>query len=160
MNLYAGLTALGVFLGASGAWYIQDLRWTRTEALYKAAAASALEQAISTARGSERSLQARADASARLYEKLKEKTDRESADLQRRISNGVRLTAPGTCTASAAPSPTPEPDAPGTCELSAGTSADLAALAGRADSCAIRLNSLQEYVRGLFEGAQDGTIPE
>lgn len=161
MNVPAIALALGVLSGASGAWYLQDLRWTRTEALYKAAAASAVEDATSTARDRENAAQARADASARLYDKLKEKLSAENAVLLDRVrSGGVRLTAPSATCTTAPTSPTPGADAPGTCELHAGTSTALTALAARADAVALKLNALQDHVRGLSCGGPDGIVLE
>ena len=161
MKLTAIALALGALFGASGAWYIQDLRWTRTEALYKTAAASALEQATTTALAETNAAQARAEASSRLYDKLKEKLSAENALLLDRVrSGGVRLTAPGSTCAPTPTSPAPGADAPGACELHARTSADLTALAGRADAVALKLNALQDHVRGLSCGGPDGIVLE
>lgn len=151
----------GALLAGSGAWYLQDLRWTRKGALYRASAASELAQATSTARDRENGLQARVDALASLYDKQKEKTNAENAAVLSALrSSRVRLSAPAVSCTPAPTSATPGADAPGTCELHAGTSEALAALTGRADSLALKLNALQDYVRGLNCGAQHGTFSE
>lgn len=152
---------LGVLAGAASGWYLQDLRWTRKEALYRASAASELTQATSTARATEQGLQARVDALASLYDKQKEKTNAENAAVLSALrSSRVRLSAPAVSCTPAPPSATPGTDASGTCELHAGTSEALAALTGRADSLALKLNALQEYIRGLNCGAPHGTFSE
>lgn len=152
---------LGALVGAASGWYLQDLRWTRKEATYKAAAALELSRATNTARSTEQGLQARVDALASLYDKQKEKLNAETARVLSDLRSArVHLNAPAvSCT----PAPASAPggaDAPGTCELHAGTSEALAALTGRADALALKLNALQDFVRGLTCGAQHGTFPE
>ena len=146
-------------LAASGMYIFQDARWARKEALRTAQEATRAAQATLVAREKEQALAAAVKAVAERYTIQKEQLDAKSVELERALrSNRVRLTAPGVCTPPSAASSPSGVDASSTCELSAGTSADLATLAGAADSVALKLNALQDYVRGLSCGAQDGTF--
>jgi len=142
---------VGIFLGVFAGWYITDLRWTSKEAAKTIQAERKLSDLTSTYRAREESLQALSDATASKFSESERKVREENTQLVRKLSAGsVHLTArtamPKTATGTQS---TSSPDAAGTCVLSETTSADLAALAGKADEVATKLNALQEYVRGL-----------
>lgn len=152
---------LGLSVGAGSAWYVQGLRWDRSEATRTAQEATRAAQATLVARQTEQAHQAAVKALGERFTIQKEQLDAKSLELERALrSNRMRLTAPGVCTSSPVAASPGGADAPGSCELQAGTSADLAALAGRADSVALKLNALQDYVRGLSCGEPDGTLSE
>lgn len=123
------------------------------EADKTAQAALSLKQVTDTYRTKENALQARSDATAQAWLQDKEKLNAQVTLLAGKLRSGsVRLTAPGTCV----PNPAPDSqagsgvDAAGYVELSAGTSENLAALAGHAQETALKLNRLQEYVRTVL----------
>ena len=153
--------ALSAIVGAYSAWYIQDLRWTRTEALYRASAASELAQATSTARAAENAAQGRIDALAVQYQTQKEELNAKNAKpLAGARSGSVQYSIPAVPSPSSAASTPSGTDAPSRCTISTDAAAALTALAVEADEQALKLNALQDYVRGLFVGVQHGTLPE
>lgn len=154
----AGLALVGLVLaGTYRAGYSRATeKYTLAEAIRTAQVEREHSQAILTLRAKENAAQARADASVSLYAAQKEKYTNENAALLSRVRSAeyrLRLSASPVqgCAPTGASEAVPGTDAAGACELSAGATQSLFVIAERADACALKLNALQDYVRGLME---------
>ena len=151
-------------LAGTGVYLFEDARWSRREALRTAQIQSENAQAISALRAREIAAQGRVDALARQYTQQQQEYSRENSNLLARVRSAeYRLRLPAAVYPAApagAPAPASGADAAVSYELSSGATQALFRIAERADSCAITLNALQDYVRGLLLENPNGSLVE